>query len=129
MAVPESQGVSDRERNWGIVTHLLVFPGPVALPWNILIPLIIFLVNKGRDKSEFIEFNAREALNFQISMEIYFFLLSVLVGATLGLLTLISFLISVSVLFALVSLILTVKAALEAKNRNRFEYPFTIRLI
>jgi uncharacterized Tic20 family protein len=116
----DDTGVTEKERKWGTVAHLsafLVFVLPVG--GNILGPLAVLLVMK--EEGEFIEFNAKEALNFQISMTIYVFL------ASLTVLILIGFAL-VPLLF-LIDLVLVVRAAIEASERKRYEYPFTMRLV
>lgn len=115
----DDTGVTEDERKWGTVAHLSALLGFVIPLGNILGPLAILLVMK--EEGEFVEFSAKEALNFQISMTIYALLAAITVVFLIGFLLL--------PLVALVDLILIVKASMEASEKNRYEYPFTIRLV
>jgi uncharacterized Tic20 family protein len=57
-------------RNWAVAAHLSGLSLYLGVPFgNILGPLLIWLFEK--DASPFVEAQAREALNFQLSMCIY----------------------------------------------------------
>jgi len=125
----DDQGVTEKERKWGTVAHLstlFVFVLPAG--GNILGPLAVLLVMK--EEGEFIEFSAKEALNFQISMTAYTILAVLLIFASVFLLSPFGlFLLFLPAVLFLVNLAFVVKAAMEASEKNRYEYPFTIRLV
>ena len=108
------------ERNWAMLSHLSALSGYIGIPFgNIIAPLIIYLMKK--DESPFVADQARESLNFQISMSIYAVISGVLV------LILIGFLLLAAVWVA--GVILTVIASVKAANGEGYRYPLTIRLI
>ncbi len=108
------------ERTMGMLAHLL---GLVA---SFIGPLIIYLVKK--DESPFVRDQAAEALNFSISMAIFFtayaivsfILVFVLVGILL--LILMPFL-------AIGVAVLHIIAAVAANRGEYYRYPLTIRFI
>ncbi len=105
---------SSSDRLWSVLSHLSWFLG---VPF--LLPLVVYLVMK-RD-SEYVAANAREALNFHISVIIY---------AVCGML-LVALLIGIPLLIALVIcfLVCSIKAALKASDGLCYHYPLTLRLV
>jgi len=63
-------GVSSpkEEKNWALCAHLSTFSTYIGIP-GFIGPLIVWLVKK--DEMPFAAANAKEALNFQISLFIY----------------------------------------------------------
>ena len=124
---PGAALTSDREaRNWALAAHLSALAGIVVggLIW--LGPLVVYLVKK--DAHPYIREQAREALNFNLSVSLY-----MLVGGVVTL-VLILFLIGIlliPILFALaiVWLVLTIVGAVKASNGEPFRYPLTIRFL
>jgi len=120
--------VSNDERTWGMLSHLSALVGYFVVPFgNIIAPLIIWLVKK--DQSQFVADQAKEALNFQISLFLY-----AIVGTIVGLiLTLV--LVGFFLLFALWGalyiggIVLTIVAAIRANEGQAYRYPLTIRLV
>lgn len=96
-----------------MLSHLL------AIFFGFIPPLIIWLVKK--QESTFIEDQAKEALNFQITMAIAWFacflLTMILIGALL-----------MPVLF-IGNLVLCIMAALKANEGIAYRYPFALRLV
>jgi uncharacterized Tic20 family protein len=86
---------------------------------GILPSLIIWLVFK--DRGQFTNVEAKEALNFQITM-----LIGYVLGAILSL-VLIGALISLAVW--VISVVFSIIAFLRVKDGNHYRYPFAIRLI
>lgn len=107
------------ERTWGMVAHLAALAGFVLPFGNILGPLVVWLVK--RDHSVFIAAEAKEALNFNISIAIG------------GVVCFMLFLLSIGVLFAallvLFWLVMIIIAALKANEGIAYRYPFTLRLV
>jgi uncharacterized protein len=112
--------VTRDERNWAMLSHLLALTGYFAVPFgNVIAPLIIYLMKK--DESQFVADQARESLNFQISLLIYTLISGVLI------LILIGFLLLAAIWVA--GVILTIVASVKAGNGEAYRYPLTIRLI
>jgi uncharacterized Tic20 family protein len=81
--------------------------------------LVLWLAMK--DRSPLVESNARESLNFQITL-----LIAALVGGVLSLI-LVGFVILAVVVIA--QLVLPIIAGLKASEGHSYSYPFTLRLI
>jgi uncharacterized Tic20 family protein len=112
--------VSSEERTWGMLSHLLALSGFIGVPFgNVLAPLIIWLVKK--DQSQFVADQAKESLNFQISLIIYAIVSGILVLVLIGFLLL-------AVVFV-GGIVLTIIATMKANNGEHYRYPLTIRLI
>jgi uncharacterized protein len=107
------------ERTWGMVAHLSGLAGFVLPFGNILGPLVVWLVK--REHSVFVAVEAKEALNFNITIAIG------------GVVCLMLFLLSIGVLFAallvLFWLVMIIIAALKANEGIAYRYPFTLRLV
>lgn len=112
-------GDAAEERNWAMLGHLSSLAGLVLPLGNVLGPLVVWLVKK--DTMPFAAEQAREALNFNITVA--------LAAIVSGILTivLIGFLLLPIVLLAW--LVLTIMAAMAASRGESYRYPFTMRLI
>lgn len=115
-------------RNWGVAAHLAWLVTVVGIPAPIG-PLVVWLIKK--DEDAFAEDQAREALNFQLSVLIY-----MIVGAVAAaILAIVIFglgliaLVPVVLVFAILILVLTIVAAVKASEGERYRYPMTIRLV
>ncbi len=104
---------------WAMLAHLSAFAMYVTGIGHIIGPLVIWLSK--RDGNPFVEDQAKEALNFQISITIYlmgaFVLCFVLIGIPL--------LIAIHT-FQVVCMII---AAIKANDGIAFRYPFTLRFV
>lgn len=104
------------ERTLALVAHLLgIFTGFIGA-------LIIWLVNKDANPAKpFVVDQAKEALNFQITVAIAwvacFILTIVFIGALL------------MPLVGLASLVFSIIAAVKANSGESYRYPFALRLI
>ena len=93
----------------------------------IVVPMIFYLIEK--DKRSLVAWHAREALNFQISMTIYYLLpvpLVCLVG--IDLLFVLLYL-AISVALALFELVVIILASLAASRGQRYRCPLTIPFV
>jgi uncharacterized Tic20 family protein len=113
----------ESDRTFAIVSHLVFLAGFVVPLGSVLGPMVIWLVKK--DESPHVEAHAREALNFQLSMLIYSFILAFM------LLTIVLALIAIPGIIVLVilNLVFSIVAAVKASNGEFFRYPLTIRII
>lgn len=91
-----------------------------GLFFGFLVPLVLYLVKKDQGET-FLVSNAREALNFQLTVTIAMFACIVLMFAVIGV-----FLIWV---VWLADLVLCIVAAVKTSEGKDYRYPFTLRLI
>ncbi|WP_255541974.1 DUF4870 domain-containing protein [Lysobacter changpingensis] len=123
-------GVAADQRQWAMFAHLSAIAGAVLTSgvggWGTFLgPLIIWLVKK--DTMPFVDDQAKEALNFNITVAIVFFALWVLVFVTLG----IGLLIAIPAWFVIgiAWLVFTIIAAIKANDGVTYRYPFALRLV
>lgn len=102
------------EKIWSIVSHLSCMFGV-----GIILPLVVYLAMKG--DSEYVRENAREALNFHLSLLIYCICCIPLVFIIIG--------IPLLVIIAVVSFVLAIVAAIKAADGGCYRYPLSIRLV
>lgn len=105
--------VSSDERTLAILSHVLgiffwIFPS-----------LIIYLLKK--DESKYVAEHSREALNFQISITIFYIISGILVLLLIGLLMI--------WIVYIANIILCIIATIKASDNILYRYPFNIRLI
>ena len=88
-------------------------------------PLVIWLMKK--DSMPFVADQAKESLNFNITVSAVFLVLLVLSLVTLG----IGFIITLPIMLivGIAALVLIIMAAIKANDGIAYRYPFTIRLI
>ena len=102
------------DKIWAVLCHLSSF---FSLP--LLLPLVVYLAMRG--ESEYAAGNAREALNFHLSLLIYIVccipLTLILVGIPL------------MIAIGLGSLVFAIIAAVKASEGGCYHYPLTIRLV
>jgi uncharacterized Tic20 family protein len=104
---------SQDDRNLAMIAHLLgIFTFFVG-------PLIIWLIKK--DQSQFVEKEAREALNFQITLlighVIASFLMIILIGFAL------------EFVIVIINIIFSILGAVAASKGQVYTYPFALRLV
>lgn len=107
------------ERTWAAISHI----GPIAGYFigfgHILLPLLIMII-KGPE-SEYVRENAREALNFQISITIYAVVAAILILALIG--------VPLLVAIAVFDLVCMLIAASKASQGETYRYPLCLRLV
>ena len=121
-AASVSPGISPTqdERTWGVIAHLsafAVFVFPVG--GNIIAPLVIWLTR--RDTSRFVEAEAKEALNFNITVSLGWIVCGLLTFALIG--------IPLGAVLFLGWLVLTIVAAVKATEGVGYRYPISLRLV
>jgi uncharacterized protein len=108
------------ERNWAVAAHVSGFVAAFFFGVGaVLAPLIIWLVKK--DELPFVADQAREALNFQITV--------LLIGLVCWLLVFVLIGIPLLAVLFLFDLIFCILAAIKASEGVAYRYPFTLRLI
>jgi len=111
--------VDPESRTWGMIAHLSTFSGYIVPFGNVVGPLVVWLMKK--DEMEFVDDQAKEALNFQISILIYIVVSLVLFLVIIGI-----FLLAAVLIF---DLIVTIMAAVKANEGVRYRYPLKITFI
>jgi len=105
---------SGNDKIWSMLSHLSALFGV-----GIILPLVVYLAM--RKDSEYVASNAREALNFHISIFIYVLccipLMFVLVGIPLA------------IAIGIASLVLAIVAAVKASDGECYRYPLTLRFV
>ena len=128
---PSASGIpSKEERQWAMFAHLSALVGGLLTSavggWGSFIgPLVIWLMKK--DELPFAGEQAKEALNFNITVSAIFLILLLLSVLTLGLGLLIT--VPIMIIVGLGALVLVIIAAIKANEGVAYRYPFTIRLI
>ena len=102
-----------------MLAHISALSGFIIPFGSILGPLIIWLIK--RDEMSFVNDQAKEALNFNISMTIYAIVAGVLIFVAIGIVLLPVVLIA--------WLVLTIMAAVKANEGVAYRYPLTLRLV
>lgn len=116
----------EKSTGLGVFAHISLVIGFVIPFFGLIVPSVIWIMKKG--ENEFAVSCAKEALNFQISLLLWF--LVALGGVALGFV--IPPVIYLAALFAgilvLAGLILPIVATVKASGREIYSYPFTWHL-
>src|SRR3954452_5593342 len=110
-AVPAPRG---GDKIWSMLSHLSALFGV-----GFILPLVVYLAM--RKESDYVACNAREALNFHLSVLIYCVCCIPLTFILIGIPMLIA--------IAIASLVLAIIAAVRASDGGCYHYPLTIRFI
>lgn len=127
---PPSGTPGAEERQWAMFAHLSALLGGLLTGavggWGSFIgPLIIWLVKK--DTMPFVNDQAKEALNFNITVSAIFLALWILTVATLFIGALLTF--PLMAIVGIAALVFIVIAAIKSNEGVAYRYPFAIRLI
>ena len=128
---PPSDGVpSKEERQWAMFGHLsALLGGPLISAiggWGFFIgPLVIWLLKK--DEMPFAGDQAKEALNFNITVSAIFLILLILTILSLGLGAILT--LPIMLVVGIGALVLIIMAAIKANDGVAYRYPFAIRLV
>ncbi|MFO1473785.1 MAG: DUF4870 domain-containing protein [Lysobacterales bacterium] len=106
---------SQEDRTLAMLTHLS------GIILGFIVPLVIWLVNKDKSDKDWLNDQAKEALNFQITILIGYIAGTVLTIILIGPL--------ISLAAWVVSVIFSIIAGLKANEGVAYRYPFAIRLI
>jgi len=109
--------LTENDKTMGMICHLAGFTGAV-LPFpfvNVIGPLVVWVTQK--DKASFIDYHGKESLNFQITVAIAFLSIFLLIGVIL------------LPAVAIYAVVMTIIAAVKAKEGVRYRYPWCLRLI
>jgi uncharacterized Tic20 family protein len=115
-APPAPEGVAPQEdKTLALLTHLS------GIILSFIVPLVIWLTNKDKPGKEWLNDQAKEALNFQITVAIAWVIAIVLSAIAIGFL-----------LYPVIwigNLILCILAGVKANEGVAYRYPFALRLI
>lgn len=111
---PPPPPVRGNDKIWAVLSHLSALIGV-----GLLLPLVVYLCMK--NESPFAATNAREALNFHLSLLIYGICCIPLIFILVG--------IPLLILIGLASLVLAIVAAIKASDGGCYHYPLTLRLV
>jgi uncharacterized Tic20 family protein len=109
----EKSGPSKDDCNIAMLAHLL------GIVTGFIAPLVIWLLKK--DESAYIAQEAKEALNFQITMSIAFFAAWILCFIFIGFLLM--------PVLVIANFVLCIIAAVTAAKGQGYRYPIAIRLV
>ncbi len=119
------------QRQWAMFAHLSALLGAILTGafgggWGCFIgPLVIWLMKK--DSMPFVDDQAKEALNFNITVAIAFVALLALSVLTLGIGLVLT--VPLAIILWIFWLVFTIIAAIKANDGVRYRYPFALRLI
>lgn len=122
---------SAEERQWAMFAHLsAVLGGLLTSGWGgstgfFIGPLIIWLVKK--DTMPFVDDQAKEALNFAITVSLACVVLLMLTIMSLGIGALLT--IPLFMLIAIAALVFFIIAGVQANKGTRYRYPISLRLV
>ena len=107
--------VPQDQKTMGMLAHVL------GIFFCFVGPLVIWLMNKDKPDAAFVNDQAKEAVNFQITLAIGYLVSGVLMIILIG--------VFLYMALVLVNVILGIMAALKANEGVEYRYPFALRLI
>jgi uncharacterized Tic20 family protein len=105
------------DRVLAMLSHLLAIIGGLGF----IAPLIIWLLKKDDPQASFVTENAKESLNFQITVIILGIIFVILILVFIGILLIWA--------LAIANLVLVIIATVRANEGRIYRYPFNFRLI
>ena len=114
-APPPAAGSSADDRNLALITHLS------GIILSFIVPLIIWLTHKDRTDKAWLNGQAKEALNFQITIVIGYVVCWILMWIVIGIFLL--------WLLWIANLVFCILAAVAVSKGESYRYPFALRLI
>ena len=121
--------ITQNDKNYSSITHLSSFAGWIFPLGNVIAPLVLWIAKK--NESVYIDTHGKAAVNFQLSLMLYCFLLALLIipitifTLGLGLIAVILGIIPVIILI----IVSVISASLKATHGEYYQYPFTIEFI
>ncbi|MEX1828589.1 DUF4870 domain-containing protein [Luteibacter sp. CQ10] len=111
--VPPASNTDDK--NLAMLTHLS------GIIFSVIVPLIVWLIHKDRADKAYLVTEAKEALNFQLTVLIGYVICWILTFILIG-----AFL---TPLLWLANLIFCIVAAVKVSSDGSYRYPFALRLV
>jgi len=115
----ETTTYTQSERDWAMFCHLSAFAGYFFPFGGILGPIICWISRK--DESEWVNFNGKSSLNFQLSLLLYTVLAIPLCFIIVG--------IPVLIFLFILEIVCIIVASIRAAKGEVFKYPLSIPFI
>ena len=121
--------VTQNDKTYSSITHLSSFAGWIFPFGNVIVPFVLWSAKKS--ESSYIDFHGKAAVNFQLSLMLYAFLLALfMVPLTIFTLGLGLVAVILGIIPAVILIIATIiSASIKATNGEYYDYPFTIEFI
>lgn len=110
-----ASSVAQDDRTLALLTHLS------GIILSFIVPLVVWLVHKDKPEKAFVVDQAKEALNFQITVAIAYVVCMVLTVIVIGAI--------LAPLVWVANLVFCILAGVKANEGVSYRYPFTLRLI
>lgn len=124
--LPSFAAHPQESRLWAVAAHLSALVGVFGVFAGVIVgPLAIWLIRRHADP--FASANAREALNFNLSVLLYGVALAMVTAVTFGLGVVLT--VPALILLGVAWLALSLAGAIRAWNDGIFHYPFTIQFV
>jgi len=124
----EQQPVTSDQHTWRVLAHASAFIQLIGAP-SVVGPLVVWLIKRD---DPVVEPHARAALNFQLTLVIYFvagFVLAVLAAITIVGLVLSVLIVVFLGILVLLELIFALLATIAASRGELYAYPMSLKLI
>jgi uncharacterized Tic20 family protein len=112
---PPVHGQTTDDKNLAMLTHLS------GLILSIIVPLIVWLMHKDRPEKAYLVSEAKEALNFQITIVIGYVICWILTFIVIG--------IFLTWALWILNLVFCIIAAVKVSSTGSYRYPFALRLV
>ncbi len=116
-AFPTPSEASSNSRNLAMLSHLSAFVAFVGIP-SLVGPLVVWLLNRD---DPYVEAQAKDALNFNISFFLYGLVAAISIIVLVGVIALPAVLVT--------WFVLVIVASVKAANGENNRYPFTIQFV
>lgn len=120
--------ISGDQQTWRVLAHASAFVQFLGIP-SVVGPLVVWLI---RRDDPVVEPHARDALNFQLSLLIYFvagLILAFLTAITIVGLVVTVFIVILLLVLVVLELVFALLATLAASRGERYVYPMSLQLI
>jgi uncharacterized Tic20 family protein len=115
--VAGSAQIAAESKNWATLSHLSAFVMFLGIP-SVVGPLVAWLIKKD---DPYVEYHAKEALNFNISFMIYGIAAAISIILLIGLLLL--------PIVAVTWFVLAIRGSIKAAAGEYYRYPFSLRFV
>lgn len=119
LSSPFEEQSSEHENNWAMFAHLGTLLGCFIPFANIIIPIAIMQYFK--NDSEFVVKHAKDSLNFQLTLLVYYIMSIILILILVGI-------IMIPMIY-IASTVVTIIAGIKASKGEYYDYPFNMNFI
>ncbi|MEE8406863.1 MAG: DUF4870 domain-containing protein [Acidimicrobiia bacterium] len=114
---PAPYEASSNSRNLAMLSHLSAFVAFLGIP-SLVGPLVVWLLNRD---DPYVEAQAKDALNFNISFLLYGLVAAISIILLIGIIALPAVVVT--------WFVLVIVASVKAANGENYRYPFTIQFV